>query len=67
MISPVPLKTSEPPDDVLEESLMKYASLKLSVAQRLANLAQDHNYHIKYVSCLCSLLSLPTSAIETPN
>ncbi|KAJ7342550.1 hypothetical protein DFH08DRAFT_811633 [Mycena albidolilacea] len=38
---------NEPPDDVLKESLMKYASLKLSVAQRLANLAQDHNYHIK--------------------
>ncbi|KAK7046463.1 hypothetical protein R3P38DRAFT_2508022 [Favolaschia claudopus] len=36
-----------PPDDVLRESLHRYASLKLTVAQRLENLAVEHDYHIK--------------------
>ncbi|KAJ6474307.1 hypothetical protein C8R45DRAFT_935705 [Mycena sanguinolenta] len=38
---------SRPPDDVLKGSLMRYASLQLTVAQKLENLAQEHNYHIK--------------------
>ncbi|KAJ7257231.1 hypothetical protein B0H12DRAFT_1218504 [Mycena haematopus] len=36
-----------PPDDVLSASLHRYASLKLTVAQKLANLEHEHNYHIK--------------------
>ncbi|KAJ7100702.1 hypothetical protein B0H15DRAFT_876835 [Mycena belliarum] len=36
-----------PPDDVLKESLLRYASLRLSVAQKIANLAEEHGYHIK--------------------
>lgn len=40
---------AEPPDDVLEESLLRYARLRLSVAAKLANLASEHNYHIRCV------------------
>ncbi|KAJ6495490.1 hypothetical protein C8R45DRAFT_824118 [Mycena sanguinolenta] len=36
-----------PPDDIFKESLMRYASLRLTVAQKLVNLAQEHDYHIK--------------------
>ncbi|KAJ6500212.1 hypothetical protein C8R47DRAFT_1317489 [Mycena vitilis] len=36
-----------PPDDVLKETLLRYARLRLSVPAKLANLASEHNYHIK--------------------
>ncbi|KAJ7715227.1 hypothetical protein DFH07DRAFT_1015377 [Mycena maculata] len=35
-----------PSDDVLKESLMRYARLQLKVPARLANLASEHNYRI---------------------
>ncbi|KAJ7486808.1 hypothetical protein FB451DRAFT_1534883 [Mycena latifolia] len=36
-----------PPDNILKQSLLRYASLKLSNAQKIANLAEEHNYRIK--------------------
>ncbi|KAJ7478048.1 hypothetical protein B0H11DRAFT_1726137 [Mycena galericulata] len=36
----------QPTDDVLKESLLRYARLRLTVAARLANLASEHNYRI---------------------
>ncbi|KAJ6474303.1 hypothetical protein C8R45DRAFT_1160581 [Mycena sanguinolenta] len=36
-----------PSDDVLSTALHRYASLKLSIDQKLANLAYEYNYHIK--------------------
>ncbi|KAJ7133795.1 hypothetical protein C8R46DRAFT_1235384 [Mycena filopes] len=36
-----------PPDDILKASLLRYSSLRLTVAQKLENLAVDHDYHIK--------------------
>ncbi|KAJ7485183.1 hypothetical protein B0H11DRAFT_1684565, partial [Mycena galericulata] len=39
----------QPADDVLKESLTGYARLGLKVEARLANLASEHNYHIKCI------------------
>ncbi|KAJ6572926.1 hypothetical protein B0H10DRAFT_1659118, partial [Mycena sp. CBHHK59/15] len=36
-----------PSDDVLEESLRRYARLQLTVNQKIEHLARDHNFHIK--------------------
>ncbi|KAJ6502919.1 hypothetical protein C8R47DRAFT_969770 [Mycena vitilis] len=52
---------SGPPDDVLRASLLRYASLKLTIAQKLDNLAAEHNYHIKStkLKALNAELSIP--------
>ncbi|KAJ7616083.1 hypothetical protein FB45DRAFT_1035237 [Roridomyces roridus] len=48
----------EPPsDDVLRAALLSYASLKLSAKQRIQNLADEHQYHIKLM-----LLKTPASS-----
>ncbi|KAJ6556661.1 hypothetical protein B0H10DRAFT_1967605 [Mycena sp. CBHHK59/15] len=49
-----------PPDDELCEALHRYASLKLKSAQRLANLAHEFEYHIKYILPL--LILIPNNA-----
>ncbi|KAJ7729856.1 hypothetical protein DFH07DRAFT_969376 [Mycena maculata] len=36
-----------PSDDVLRESLLRYARLKLTIPQKISNLAEEHHYHIK--------------------
>ncbi|KAJ7621922.1 hypothetical protein DFH06DRAFT_1009665 [Mycena polygramma] len=56
----------EPPDDVLRSSLLRYASLKLTIAQKLENLAAEHNYHIKptKLKALNAELSIP--AVRKP-
>ncbi|KAJ7728434.1 hypothetical protein DFH07DRAFT_782221 [Mycena maculata] len=33
--------------DVLRESLLRYARLKLTIPQKISNLAEEHHYHIK--------------------
>ncbi|KAJ7630047.1 hypothetical protein DFH06DRAFT_1140788 [Mycena polygramma] len=50
-----------PPDDILRASLLRYASLKLTIAQKLENLAAEHNYHIKptKLKALNAELSIP--------
>ncbi|KAJ7684213.1 hypothetical protein DFH06DRAFT_1312657 [Mycena polygramma] len=50
-----------PPDDVLRTSLLRYASLRLTIAQKLENLAAEHNYHIKptKLKALNAELSIP--------
>ncbi|KAF7352008.1 hypothetical protein MVEN_01163000 [Mycena venus] len=55
-----PTRNLGPPDDVLREALHRYASLRLKSAQRLANLAHEFNYHIKYVRPL--LILIPNNA-----
>ncbi|KAJ6578465.1 hypothetical protein B0H19DRAFT_1371260 [Mycena capillaripes] len=55
-----------PPDDVLKASLERYASLRLKSAQKLENLAHDHNYHIKSTKLKELMTELNVSTMRKP-
>ncbi|KAJ6538057.1 hypothetical protein B0H19DRAFT_1217911 [Mycena capillaripes] len=55
-----------PPDDVLKASLERYASLRLKSAQKLENLAHDHNYHIKSTKLKELMTELNVSTVRKP-